>query len=201
MNTFETSWLRAWAQLGLEPPPGLYHDVLVAYQQPQRHYHTLQHLRECLLLFASVSHGFAHPGEVELALWFHDAVYDVQAHDNERRSADWAVQALAQAGAADEVQRRVEALVMATCHDTAPTTPDQQGLVDIDLAILGAPPGRFAEYDQQVRAEYAWVPEPVYVSNRRQVLGGFLARASIYRTPGFQEQFEAQARRNLQSLV
>jgi hypothetical protein len=36
---------------------------------------------------------------------------------------------------------------MATCHTAKPADADQQLLVDIDLAILGAEPARFAEYE------------------------------------------------------
>lgn len=70
-------------------------------------------------------------------------------------------------------------------------------LVDIDLAILGADPARFAEYDTQVREEYRWVPESVYRSKRREVLAGFLARPAIYGTGRFRDHLEGRARENL----
>jgi predicted metal-dependent HD superfamily phosphohydrolase len=140
-----------------------------------------------------------HPGEVELALWFHDAVYDPKGQDNEARSADWATEALAQTGASGEVQQRVRALIMATCHDAEPDGDDARLLVDIDLAILGAEPPRFAEYDQQVRAEYRWVPGWLYRRKRKEVLAGFLARPAIYGTERFRERLEARARENLNS--
>jgi predicted metal-dependent HD superfamily phosphohydrolase len=73
-------------------------------------------------------------------------------------------------------------------------------LVDIDLAILGADPVRFAEYDRQV-AEYAWVPRLVYGFKRKQVLRGFLDQAFIYATPHFRQLLEAQARSNLQRIT
>ncbi len=193
------SWQRAWAALGLTAPDGLMQRLLDAWAEPQRHYHTQQHLRECLALLEPALGLAQHPGEVELALWFHDAVYDPQGKDNEARSADWAAEALAQAGAGSAVQQRVRALIMATCHDAEPTDPDARLLVDIDLAILGAEPARFAEYDAQVRAEYRWVPSWLYRRKRKEVLAGFLARPAIYGTERFRERFEGQARENLRS--
>ncbi len=71
--------------------------------------------------------------------------------DNEAASADWAARALRAAGADDALVGRVHALVMATRHDQAPATPDEQLLVDIDLSILGAAPARFVEYERQIR--------------------------------------------------
>ena len=191
------SWQRAWAALGLSAPEELMQQLLDAWAEPQRHYHSQQHLRECLALLEPALDLAQRPGEVELALWFHDAVYDPQGQGNEARSADWACEALAQAGAVSEVQQRVRALIMATCHDAVPVDDDARLLVDIDLAILGADPARFAEYDAQVREEYRWVPEMIYRVKRREVLSGFLTRPLIYGTERFREGFEGQARENL----
>ncbi|MFM2059496.1 MAG: hypothetical protein RLY71_3881 [Pseudomonadota bacterium] len=201
MTPLEQSWHRAWNHLGLAAPPGLREQLLAVYSEPHRHYHCLQHLEECIARFdESINHA-TRPGEVEMALWFHDAIYDLQGKDNERRSADWAAQELAACGAAGPVIRRIESLIMATCHAAVPLDADQQLLVDIDLAILGAPPTRFAEYDRQVKAEYAWVPDALYRSKRREVLLGFLSRPFIYSTGHFMERFEQQARANLQEAI
>ena len=195
---FATSWQRAWAALGVRrADEALYRELLARYQEPHRHYHSLRHLAECLRHFESVYELADRPGEVELALWFHDAVYQARRSDNEQRSADWARQALVAAGVEPAVAVRVYALVMATRHETLPATPDQRLLVDIDLAILGAPPARFAEYQRQVRAEYRWVPGPIYRRRRREILRQFLERQPLYATAYFQERLEAQARRNL----
>lgn len=201
MPTFKNPWLRAWHDLNLPAPEDLRRRLLAGYAEPQRHYHTGQHLRECLTHFAAVRERVQHPGEVALALWFHDAVYDPHAGDNEARSADWARAALLCHGASAEQAGRVLALVMATCHAAPATEPDAQWLLDIDLAILGAAPARFAEYEAQVRSEYAWVDEAHYQKQRRAVLQGFLARPAIYQTAYFRARLEKQARENLQDIA
>lgn len=197
----ETSWRRAWGHLGLQPPQGLRERLVSAYSETHRRYHSLQHLSECIDHFESVRDVAIHPGEVEIALWFHDAIYGLKAQDNELRSAAWAVEELTASGAMPGQVQRVHALIMATCHAAAPSEADQQLLVDIDLAILGADPVRFAEYDMQVRAEYGWVPETVYRVKRREVLQGFLDRAAIYNTPHFRTLREQPARVNLQGAI
>lgn len=194
-------WLHTWSELQHTPPLGLYEQLLQAYNEPQRHYHTLQHLAECLQLCSDSAHLAQRPAEIAIALWFHDAVYDVKAHDNEARSADWAVTALQAAGVSVEVQTRVHALIMATEHTAAPLAGDAALLVDIDLAILAATPARFAEYERQIRQEYAWVPEDVFVAKRRAVLQGFMARHQIYRTVFFHQILETKARTNLQNAL
>ncbi len=194
-------WHQAWAGLGARPPAALLPQLCAAYAEPHRHYHTLQHRDECLTLLAEHRGQAAHPHEVALALWFHDAVYDVQAADNEARSADWARDALQAAGVAAAEAGRVHALVMVTCHGRPEAAPpmdaDTRLLLDIDLAILGAPAGRYAEYERQIRAEYAHVPAAVFEPRRRQLMAGFLARTPLYRTAALRARREAQARINL----
>ena len=192
------SWATAWQSLALADTGAALRDELwAAYAQPQRHYHTQQHLSECLALWQQLQAHAQHPGEVALALWFHDAVYEVKASDNERRSADWALRALLAAGADAAMAQRVHALVMATCHAAPTQTPDQALLVDIDLAILGAAPERFTQYEQQVRDEYAWVPGFLYRRKRREVMRGFAQRMPLYQTAVVRARLEAQARVNL----
>lgn len=200
MSDLETSWEQAWSDLGLPPPLGLFDQLVRAYSEPQRHYHSTQHLTECLAHFDQVRHLARRPGEVAIGLWFHDAIYDVKGKTNEQQSAGWAVEVLRAAQASHSTRDRVSQLIMATKHDAATTDPDQQLLVDIDLAILGSSPKRFAEYDKQVRAEYSWVPGFVYNMKRRVVLKSFLARRNIYSTNYFRERYEMQARINLASV-
>ena len=191
----------AWASLGAGDGEALQAELLARYAEPHRAYHSQQHLRECLALFAEFAHLAERPAEIDIALWFHDAIYDVHRHDNEALSADWARTALLDAGAATEVAERVAALVLATRHSVAPATPDERLLVDIDLAILSAAPARFAEYEAQIRVEYAHVPLEVFNEKRGAILAGFLARPTLYATPVLRERFEAPARANLQAAL
>ncbi|WP_418121546.1 N-methyl-D-aspartate receptor NMDAR2C subunit [Variovorax sp. 160MFSha2.1] len=196
------NWNGAWQALCIASPANsLYDELQRRYAEPQRHYHTMQHLGECLAWFEREKALAEHPGEVALALWFHDAIYDVHAHDNEARSADWARQALLEAGAAADAAERVHALVMATRHDAVPQGRDAELLIDIDLSILGAERARFDEYERQVQAEYAFVPDEVRLPRRRAILQRFLDREAIYATPRMHEQLEARARANLQRSI
>jgi predicted metal-dependent HD superfamily phosphohydrolase len=148
---------QAWAALGASGGESLQTALLARYAEPHRAYHSRRHLDECLALFREFAHLAERPAEIEIALWFHDAIYDVHRHDNEALSADWARTAMLEAGAPADAAERVAALVLATRHSVAPATPDERLLVDIDLAILGAAPARFAEYEAQIRIEYAHV--------------------------------------------
>lgn len=201
MNDLFPIWQRAWALVRLaEPPRPCFESLCRAYSEPQRHYHTLQHLAECLAQADGIERLADRPGEVLIALWFHDAIYDPRARGNELRSADWARDVVMQAGSA-EAAARVHTLVMATEHHAVPHTRDAQVVVDVDLSILGAPTARFDEYERQVRQEYRHVPESIFRRKRCEVLQGFLDRPRIFNTDTFHQCLEAQARDNLRRSV
>ena len=118
-------WSNLWHRLGARSSPEpIFEELLQAYQQPHRAYHTLDHIRDCLAQFDLVRHLARFPNEVELALWCHDVIYDPHATDNEAQSAAWATRILRQAAVADEVIARVTDLILATQHHIAAADPD-----------------------------------------------------------------------------
>ncbi len=195
--TLEDAWQSAWQGVGARASDTLLTDVLARYAEPPRAYHTRQHLTECFAALEPAAHLAERLGEVQLALWFHDAIYDPRRHDNEARSAEWAECAMRRAGADAGAVGRVHALIMSTSHLSEPDSGDARVVVDVDLAILGADEARFAEYDRQIRVEYAWLADDVYHQGRARVLRRFVERASIYHTPWFAARLEARARANL----
>jgi predicted metal-dependent HD superfamily phosphohydrolase len=196
------SWDRAWIGLSsLTDGNESFQSISSYYSDPERYYHTLQHLGECLDLFESVIYLAVHPAEVEMALWFHDAIYNTASQDNEAQSAKWARSELSKAGVLPEKIDRIQSLIMATCHTALPMTIDECLLVDIDLAILGSPTERFAEYEQQIRTEYNFVPETIFNQKRQEILQGFLDRSTIYSTKYFQDKLERRARSNIKRSI
>lgn len=192
------AWDGAWTALARAAPAESLRELLDRYAEPHRAYHTLQHLGECFATLEDVASLAERLDEVRLALWYHDAVYDTRAHDNEERSGALARAAVLSVGGGEEAAERVHALVLATKHTTAPAPRgDARLVVDVDLAILGAPPARFAEYEAQIRREYAWVPEAEFRARRQRVLRSFLERPSIYATTVLRRRLEPRARENL----
>ena len=196
------SWQRAWSALNAcGDGQDHFQQLLESYSEKQRKYHTLQHLSECIRNFEAGRMLAEHPGEIEMALWFHDGIYVLTRRDNEAESAVWAEAVLLDSRVNAVVAGRVRNLVMATCHSALPSTFDEQLLVDIDLAILGASKSRFDEYECRVKKEYAWVPEKLFKSERTMLLNAFLMRPHIFNTEFFRKLYEERARRNLQRSV
>jgi predicted metal-dependent HD superfamily phosphohydrolase len=178
-------------------PQPLVDAILAAWTEPARRYHNLDHLRDCLAELDRSPADGVDRDRVEAALWFHDAIYDSRAADNETRSAEWARRALAELGIPPAVGDDVARLVRLTDH--AGPAPDPAGrlLCDIDLAILGREPEAFATYDRLIRQEYAWIPEADFRAGRAAVLAGLLSLCPLYQTEHFRGRYEIAARRNL----
>jgi predicted metal-dependent HD superfamily phosphohydrolase len=177
-----------------------------AYTAPDRYYHGLRHIEALLGQAQACADAIADHDAFEAAIWFHDAIYDTRRHDNEERSADLAAARLAGAAAEDRIAR-IAAMIRATADHRVPDFADPRAtqdcalFLDMDLAILGAAPEDFDAYDEDVRHEYAWVPEPQWQAGRRAVLAGFLAQQAIYATARFRASHEAAARRNLGQAI
>ena len=196
--TLLARWQSAWRQLGAsDADEDLFQRLVACYSEPHRKYHTLQHLNECFAHLESVRSIAERPGEVELGLWFHDAIYKTSRKDNEERSAEWARDSARAGGLSEDQANRIFGLVMITKHNAVPVGRDAEVLVDVDLGILGSAPARFDEYEGQVREEYPWVPGPLYRKERRRILQEFANRPTIYRTDYFRAAYEAQARDNI----
>lgn len=199
-DLLQRQWVRLLGEYGVAPADAypVFDRLLAAYAEPHRHYHTLEHVAEVARVAARLP--AADPKAVQLAVWFHDAVYDLKADDNEARSAELVGDWLVPLGVPAEVIDRVAGLVRATVHfadDPPPADPDTIALLDADLAILGAAELRYRRYAADVRKEYAWVRDDAYRAGRAKVLEAFLARPRLFRTETLFLEGEGLARRNL----
>ena len=86
-------------------------------------------------------------------------------------------------------------------HQTAKDEIDGQILLDVDLAILGAPSARYETYARAIRQEYSWVTEASYRAARVQILEAFLQRNRIYWTEPMFVALEVQARKNIRREI
>ncbi|MGW6913519.1 HD domain-containing protein [Kitasatospora sp. NPDC054939] len=195
--------LDAWSALlrrcgaSADPEPSG-RELLRRWAEPQRRYHTTDHLRAVLAHVDALAAHAADPDAVRLAAWFHDAVYRPDRSENEERSAALAVLALTEAGLTAERVAEVARLVRLTVtHHPEPGDRDAEVLCDADLAVLGGTPEQYADYAAAVRAEYAFVPEPDFRAGRAAVLRQLLALPALYRTPAARDRFDGPARANL----
>ena len=194
-------WRRLMQRWSAPPSDQVYTALTSAYSESHRHYHTGRHIADCLAQLDSAGELATEPEEVELALWFHDAVYRPTSSKNELRSAEWAQRFLDSVGADATRSQRVFDHILATQHAAGSLSGDTALVVDIDLSILGREPAEYDIYERAIREEYRWVPGPIYRKKRAEILESFLARSVIYETRYFRETCEARARSNLRRAI
>jgi predicted metal-dependent HD superfamily phosphohydrolase len=201
-DNLKDRWENVWQQLHAGTvPQDVFEELIRAYSSADRFYHNLKHIEDCLSLFDQTKSLAAHPEEVELAIWFHDAVYDTRRNDNEQKSAEWAKSVIIQDGLDRVIAERVSQSILATRHHTEILDKDAQLTVDVDLSILGRELDVFWRYEENIRKEYAWVSENIFRQKRIEILHGFLDRQHIYYHEKYREMFEKQARANLKQAI
>lgn len=190
-------------------PEGLMRAVISAYAHPPRAYHSFAHVQEVLGHYRDVTDGpgWHKPREVFLAVLFHDAVYLAGRSDNEAKSADLAESAIATFIPRIGVDSaRVRALIELTARhgkiDRFSLDADAAHFLDCDMAILGASPDRFDEYDRAIAEEYRdAAPAILFRFNRRRFLSQLLAAPRIFLSDFFHDRLDAQARANLRRVL
>ena len=173
------------------------------YSSADRHYHTLTHINMMAKSMERFSTNEANP-EIICAMIYHDAIYDTRKKDNEERSAELAVKRLAELGLDKSIRETCSTLILCT-KKHEPISPQisnelaelSEFFLDLDLLILGTDPSTYDKYSENIRKEYAWVPEAEYVMGRSLVLKSFASRPQIFFTQEIRNLYEAEARTNL----
>jgi len=144
MDALRAGWDRVWNAVAPEGAGGEGFQALAEkYAELHRACHNLAHIRDCLDQLNLARSLLNRSDEVELAIWFHDVIYDARQLDNEVRSVEWAETVLRETGVPVDVIHRIGELVMLTTHRNPQLTGDNAILCDIDLAILESAAMRF----------------------------------------------------------
>ena len=169
-------------------------DLVAAYAAPNRHYHNLKHIEDCLGLLAGIDDLSATDRDILTeAIWWHDVVYDPTRSDNEELSAR-----LAEQHVAADIRQDVGRLIRLTkTHLVEPGDRLGAILISIDLSILGAEPSRYDAYAAAIRKEFAHVPDGDYRAGRSGVLRRFAMQPAIFPDAAFARKYDRQARDNL----
>lgn len=194
-------WASLCRNLAFEPDTGTYGALIKAHAEPHRAYHTLDHIAACLRHLDVVRGQTERPDEIEMALWFHDAVYAPFSATNEQDSAEWAADWLQDQGVDKTATARIADHILETKSHNKPASMDGRFMLDIDLSILGTHAPVYDQFEVDIRREYRRVPGIVFRKKRKAILEGFLARDRIYGTQHFHDKLESQARVNLARAI
>jgi predicted metal-dependent HD superfamily phosphohydrolase len=204
IETLKYSWETLLQLFSVEPriSQKIFFELVTAYSSTSRFYHTLKHIQQILETIEQMRPLAKNFSTIQLAVWFHDVIYDSKYLDNEERSAEYAVTALTYLKIPITTVESVQHLILNTKHHQAAASDiDSQILLDADLAILGSPELEYKAYTQAIRQEYSWVDDQSYRVGRQQVLQKLLQRKRIYFTKQMFVSLEATARRNIQGEI
>lgn len=170
------------------------------YNEDHRHYHNFGHIAHCLAQHDLAAGEMHDPDAVEMAIWFHDVIYEAQARDNESRSADL-FRSISSNGFSNAFVDRVHDLILATIHDHPPAQHDQKFMVDIDLSSFGLPWHEYLRDSNAIRREKFGMPENLYYPAMLEFLKTLLHRPRIFLTDFFHSRYEHTARGNIRHFL
>ncbi len=194
-------WTDLNQRLGITPDLQTYDALIRAHAETHRAYHTLDHIAACLRHLDEVQGLADNPDEIEMALWFHDAIYAPFSATNEEDSAAWATNWLRDKGLDESPISRIAQHILDTKTHETPETIDGRLMLDIDLSILGTGQAVYDAFENHIRREYRRVPSFIFRKKRKAILQRFLARERLYNTDYFFEKLETQARLNLNRAI
>ncbi|MCZ6667783.1 MAG: hypothetical protein O6932_03865 [Gammaproteobacteria bacterium] len=196
-DRFQQLWRRCLLDQAIDNSTIIHQYLIEAYSETQRVYHTLHHIQHCLSLFDKISSELQNPDAVELAIWFHDLVYQPGAADNEQLSADQFMEMTR--GIFDAPLRStVVELIMATLHcGTDIDNSDTKYMVDIDLSSFGLPWPEFLRDSNNIREEMGCLSDEVFYRKQIAFQRNLLDQPRFFKSDYFYDHYENQARKNL----
>lgn len=188
---------RRWART-LPTEPELGKELLGLWSQEHRYYHDRVHLLSVLEAVDRLG-GKLSAEELmllQLAAWFHDAVYQGTAED-EFKSAVLARERLDSVLSARAVSTVSDLILLTAGHNPRESDRLGQILCDADLEVLARPEPAYQRYAHAIYQEYAHLPRHVLAEGRSRILTALLEKATIYATAAGRDLWESAARSNV----
>jgi len=178
---------------------GIYDQLCFEYSAWTRSYHNLSHIWSLLQFVELYAEELESKALFEMAIWFHDYIYDAQKKDNEAQSAYWAEELLHPYLNKKQLHYIKELILSTIGHKPRlKDNSDQTWFLDFDLAVLASDRTTYKAYADAIREEYkSWYSYFVYNFGRKKVMKKFLKRKQLYYSSTFKENYEAIARENV----
>ena len=195
-DRFRLLWQHCLLDQATDDSAAIHQQLIASYSEPQRFYHTLTHIEHCLSLIDKISSELQNPDALEIAIWFHDVVYQPGARDNEQLSADQFM-AITDGIFDDGLRDTVYQHIMATVHDGAEIKyADTNYMLDIDLSGFGRPWAEFIQDSDNLRLEMEDLPDDVFYQRQTAFQDKLFGQPRFFKTDYFYDNYEARARQN-----
>lgn len=197
LSRFQSLWQRCLLDGAADDSAAIHQRLVAAYSEPQRRYHTLAHIAHCLTQFDQCESLASNADALEIAVWFHDVIFEPGRHDNEALSVEL-YQALSESTHSTEIRQLIHRLIMATLHDgSSLDDSDASYMVDIDLSSFGLDWDDFLLDSQHLREENPHLGDTDYYQNQIKFHSSLLARPRFFLSDYFFQRYEQKARDNV----
>jgi predicted metal-dependent HD superfamily phosphohydrolase len=197
IDRFQLLWRRCLLEKSVDNSAAIHQQLTDAYSEPHRVYHTLNHIEHCLTHLDNISDYLQNQDAVELAIWYHDVIYNPGAKDNEQLSADLFMETT-RGRFDDSLRDTVYQHIMATLHDDSEIdNNDTKFMVDIDLSSFGLPWPKFSQDSDNLRLEMCGLSDEDFHRKQSTFQQNLMARPRLFKSDYFYENYEQQARQNL----
>jgi len=200
----KSRFIKLWEGIDAKSNPITEFNKLSLLYSKKRYYHSISHIQMCLQeldYFKKLNKETYNFDLIELAIWYHDVIYDTRNTNSEERSAEYAVRVCNKAKLSATAITKVKKLILSTKFKNKSENKNERLLQDIDICIFGQSKKIFDEYEKNIRKEYLWVPLERYREGRIKVLKYFLDRKYIYNTEIFRKKYEQKAKTNLKQSI
>jgi predicted metal-dependent HD superfamily phosphohydrolase len=197
LDRFQTLWRRCLINGMPDHSATIHQQIIEAYGEPHRRYHTLAHIEHCLAMFDQCKSLALNADALELAVWFHDVILQPGRNDDESRSAELYLQ-LSDQTQTSELRELVARLIIATQHSGGSLEDaDAIYMIDIDLSSFGLSWDEFQRDSQNLREEYPECSDVEYHRRQEAFRSALASRESFFSSGFFSERYEQQAQENL----
>ena len=193
---FEQLWKRNQRLGSTDCAHSVFTQLEKHYNESHRYYHTAAHIDHCLRQVDHIPQDYSDRDAVELAIWFHDVIYQIGDSENEENSANWFMD-VSSAELDEDLRSQVYRLILATQHTQQPDGQDAQYVVDIDLSGFGMSWSAFSADSARVRQEFPDVADNIFAEKHRSFLKMLAEREFFFCSSLFRELYETQAKQNI----
>jgi len=173
-------------------------EIILAHEDEGRYYHNLEHLNDLFTELEQASHLIDDFNLVNIAVFYHDIIYNPTANNNEEKSAEFSSNHLKLMGASEQLIKSVHEAIIRTKKHSESENNNINLFTDADLSILATKPEDYKNYSQKIRYEYITYPSYLFDKGRIQALKQLMDTGRIFKTEYFYKLYEKQALDNLQ---
>ncbi len=174
----------------------IFDEITKSYSN-NRFYHNLDHIENLLESLSDFNLSAEDKTKLELAIWFHDIIYDPKETDNEFKAALEFEKFGLLLGMKNSLITEISELIIITKHTDKPNTHLEKIMCDVDLKGLGT--FEYLINATNVRKEFLYLSDEEWIDGRFEFLISMLNKKSIFHTSEYKELYEHKANINLQN--